>query len=176
MTDDKNLHAVASGTQARDSLVLIDMAEIQFLLSGDIVSLAPIDLMQLTADQMQPAADELACGYLMFEDELVPVFSLNRNLQLQTVADSRCIALAILSAGSQRFGLACLNVEKQSDGMPVFYPVPVCMSSRKQPFSEFAVINQRAVGLTSAAELLRVLRLRGVNLLGRQTVKRQGAF
>lgn len=169
MTDDKNLQAVASKLQVRDSLVLIEMVEKQFLLAGDILSLVPIK-------QMQPATHEYACGSLLYEGELVPVFQFNRNLQLQSVADSRCLVLAMLSSGTQRFALTCLNIEKLSEVMPVFYPVPRCMSSRKQPFGEFAVINQKAVGLTSGAELLGVLRLRGASLLNQQPIQHQSAI
>lgn len=169
MTDDNNLYAVGDTAQARNSLVLLDMVEIQFLLQGDIVSLLPVS-------QMLPSPDDCACGSLEFEGELLPVFYVNRNLQLQTMADSRCTALVILSTGLQRFGLACLGVEKQSGAVPAFYSVPVCMSSRKQPFNEFAIINHKAIGLTSAAELLRVLHLRGANIVSQQPSQRQSIF
>jgi len=169
MTDDKNLYAVADRTPEPDSLVLLDMVEIQMFTSGDIVSIVPFN-------QMQSSLDDFTCGSLEFEGELIPVFYLNRHLQLQPAADSRCAALAILSTGTQRFGVACLGIQKYEAALPAFYSVPVCMSSRKQPFNEFAVVNQKAVGLTSAAELLRVLRLRGAALANPQSAQRLGAL
>lgn len=173
MTDDKIIHAVNDAAPARDSLVLLDLIGIQFLLRGDIISLRPISQLQ-PIGQLQLAVDNLACGALEFEGALLPVFYVNHNLQLQTHVDSRCAAVAILAAGSQRFALACLGLEKQAT--PVFYPVPRSMSSRKQPFKEFAVINQKAVGLTSGSELLRVLQLRGVSLQSQSLMPRSSAL
>jgi hypothetical protein len=159
------LVAVPTTAPTPDTLVVLNLSEIQFLLQAGVESLLPIK-------DMRPPSDELACGSLEFEGELIPVFCLDHHLQLQAVAGSTCVAVALLSNGSQRFGLVCLGLEKWANPAPVFYRVPVCMTSRKQPFSEFAVIDNKVVGLTSAAELLRVLGLRGA-YVARETWQRQ---
>ena len=38
------------------------------------------------------------------------------------------------------------------------------MSSRKQPFNSFALIDDAALGLSSAADLLELLQVRGVQI------------
>jgi hypothetical protein len=167
----KHLYAVNEPAIARDALVLLDLGDIQFLLQGGLASLLPISA-------MQPTTGELACGFVEFEGKSLSVFSLNRNLQLQVPASTGAHALAIMVADDQAFALACCNLEKLAGPAPVLYPVPVSMTSRKQPFQEFAVIDNRAVGLSCALELWRLLCLRGASFLAGnkgQALFQQGA-
>lgn len=165
MTDDNYLHALGSPLPARDSLLLLDMGEIHFFVQGDVISLLPIN-------QMQHTSAKLECGSVEFEAEQLPVFYFNDHLQLLSQAPEHCAAVVLMVAGDSRFGIACSSLQKYTGPAPMFYSVPVSMSSRKQPFSEFAVIENRAVGLVSAEELLRVARLRGASVANQRHAQR----
>jgi hypothetical protein len=61
---------------------------------------------------------------------------------------------------SRLFAICCSGLEKLAIADLHFYKVPLSMSSRKQPFTEFAVVNHVAAGLSSAADLWQLLSLR----------------
>lgn len=159
---------------ATASLVLIDCGEFNLLLPGDeIISLAP-------APELISSQSAQNCGYVEFEQHCYPVFCLNKPLQLQPELLSSHKVIVLLEHIDYRFGISCCEITKVSElsralsllqeNKIVFYKVPVCMSSRKQPFSEFAIINNQAAGLSSAAALFSLLQLRGATLSSLQTV------
>lgn len=156
-----------------------DGGDFGFLIpSADVVTLAASQGLITPLESASPLSSQL-CGYLEFEQQRYPVFCLNKALQLQTTLEEKHRVLVLLQHQEQSFALACCALTKlEQDHYPI-YPVPRSMSSRKQPFREFALLNERALGLSSAAELLTLLKARGVRLRGgqlSQTVAiRQGA-
>jgi hypothetical protein len=159
---------------ATASLVLIDCGEFNLLLPGDeIISLAP-------ATELIDSQSSQNCGYVEFEQHCYPVFCLNKPLQLQSELLASHKVIVLLEHIDYRFGISCCELTKVSDlsralsmlqeNKMIFYKVPVCMTSRKQPFSEFAIINNQAAGLSSAAALFSLLQLRGATLSSLQTV------
>jgi hypothetical protein len=159
---------------AAASLVFIDCGEFNLLLPGDeIISLAP-------APQLTRSQSDQHCGYIEFEQNSYPVFCLNKPLQLQSELLPSHKVIVLLEHIDYRFGISCCELTKVSDlshamsmlqeNKMTFYKVPVCMTSRKQPFSEFAIINNQAAGLSSASALFSLLQLRGVTLSSLQTM------
>ncbi|RZA09586.1 MAG: hypothetical protein EOO68_00600 [Moraxellaceae bacterium] len=169
----KKLLALAPKINSPESnFVLMDCGDFSFLLPGnEIVSL--LSVQQIVA-LPQSVHD---CGYAEFEKSTYPVFSFNKAMQLQTSLKDAHNAIVLLHHRDANFAVSCMSVQKIDDvnntsasseagsATPlIFFEVPVCMRSRKQPFTEFAIINNRAVGLTSASALFTLLRLRGAKL------------
>ena len=155
--NEKNqLRAIPSSHNADDPLALIDCGELSLLLSSkDIVTL-------MSAQKIIAPSVTQACGAIDFEQLQIPVFSLNKALQLTDKLSANQLTLVVLQYQTRIFAVSCCALEKIEISGFQFFPVPVSMSSRKQPFTHFAVLNNRAAGLTSAANLSRLLDIRGV--------------
>jgi hypothetical protein len=152
----KKLQAITTSPKTDEPLVLMDCGELSLLVSSkDIVTLMPVK-------KMLPSRVLQACGELEFEQQHISVFAFNKALQLQTDLLSNQLTLVVLQQQSHKFAVACCSVEKIEAPDLHFFPVPISMSSRKQPFTQFAVLNNCAAGLVSAASLWRLLQLRGV--------------
>lgn len=162
--DDKNrnlereqLRAIVASPKTDEPLALMDFGELSLLVpSKDIVTL-------MSAQKIMPSDVAQACGAFEFEQQHIPVFAFNKALQLQTDLPSNQLTLVVLQQQTHLFAVCCCALEKIETLDLHFFPVPISMSSRKQPFTQFAVINNRAAGLTSAASLRRLLELRGVS-------------
>jgi CheW-like domain len=153
----KKLQAITASSKADEPLVLMDCGELSLLVSSkDIVTLMP-------AQKMLPSNVAQACGALELEQQHISVFAFNKALQLQTDLLSNQLTLVVLQQLSHKFAIACCSLEKLETPDLHFFSVPISMSSRKQPFTQFAVLNNRAAGLVSAASLWRLLQLRGVS-------------
>lgn len=162
----QTLRAVKSHDKITDPLALMDCGQFSLLISSkDIVTL-------MSAHKMIASAVEHTCGMVEFEQQLIPVFAFNKALQLQTSVANKHMTLVIFHHDSHTFAVCCSALEKVDPLALDFFPVPVSMSSRKQPFTQFAVVNKRAAGLSSAAELWQLLTLR--NAVPTATKKTKG--
>ncbi|RYY75086.1 MAG: hypothetical protein EOO52_12325 [Gammaproteobacteria bacterium] len=150
------LRAVAPSAAIDEPLALLDFGDMSLLVSSkDIFTLMS------TQKMMSPTLTQ-ACGEIVVDENCLPVFAMNKTLQLSSERPSSHLTLVVLQHQTLMFGWCCVTLEKIDMQELQFFPVPVSMSSRKQPFSHFAVINHRAAGLTSAAGLLQLLEARGV--------------
>lgn len=151
---DNKLRAVSPSSAVVEPLALMDCGEFSLLISSkDIVTL-------MSAQKIIPSKATHTCGAIEFEQQSIPVFAFNKALQLQPNLPSAQMTLVIIQHQSWLFALCCFALEKIEMADLHFYAVPLNMSSRKQPFAQFAVVNKRAAGLTSAAELWRLLEMR----------------
>jgi len=150
------LRAVASSPTADEPLALIDCGDVNFIISSkDIVTL-------MSAQKMSSPTLNLACGEIVLEEDNLPVFAINKALQIIPARAANHLTVVVIRHQQQLFGLCCGTLEKIEMNDLQIFSVPISMGSRKQPFSEFAVVNNRAAGLTSANNLLRLLESRGV--------------
>lgn len=182
-----SMSANINQASAQDKLrpLIADAATIQPMVHldcGDFGLLVPSrDLVSLLAPQQIIARSEQlpeSCASVDFDGQRYPVFCLNKALQLQSALEAKHRALVLLCTQGYGFGVACYALTKLDTELKEIYPVPPSMSSRKQPFSEFALVNDQALGLSSAAALLALLKLRGVKILPLQdshSVMRKGA-
>lgn len=151
---EQKLRAVESSPDAVEPLALMDCGDLCLLVSSkDIVTL-------MSAQKIIATDIPYACGVIEFEQMCVPVFSFNKTLQLQAQLPSEHMTLVLLQHESRVFAVCCAALEKIEVADLNIYSVPISMSSRKQPFTRFSVVNKRAAGLSSAAELWRLLALR----------------
>lgn len=151
---EQKLRAVEPSSNTTEPLALMDCGEFSLLVSSkDIVTL-------ISAQKIIAADIPHACAAVEFEQRCIPVFAFNKTLQLLPQLPSGHMTLVILQHESRLFALCCSALEKMEVADLKIYPVPISMSSRKQPFIEFAVVNKRAAGLTSGAELWRLLAMR----------------
>lgn len=156
-TEKNQLRAVPTAHNADEPLALLDCGELSLLISSkDIVTL--VSSQKIIASNLAQA-----CGAIEFERQHIPVFALNKALQLSTTLSTNQLTLVVLQHQTQIFALGCSGLEKIEMPDLQFFTVPMSMSSRKQPFTQFAVLNNRAAGLTSAANLSRLLEMRGVD-------------
>jgi chemotaxis signal transduction protein len=170
--DERNpLRAVVQSNGIDEPLALIDFGDVSFLVSSkDIFTL-------MSTQKMTASVLDQACGEIILEDATLPVFALNKALQLSSERPANHLTLVVLEYQARLFGLCCITLEKIDACNLHFFSVPVTMSSRKQPFSQFAVVNNRAAGVTSAANLFRLLQTRGVTfpeLFGNEFVQEAG--
>lgn len=158
--DKKPLALAPTHNATKINLVMINCSDFSFLLAGDeVVSLLPV---QQIVSQPLSVHD---LGYVEFEQRIYPVFCFNKALQLQMSLKELHTTVILFNHREHYFGISGVDVEKVGEQNSVtFYKVPICMRSRKQPFTEFAVINNRAAGLASASSLFTLLRLRGAKL------------
>ncbi len=155
-TEKNQLRAVATAHNADEPLALLDCGELGLLISSK-------DIVTLTSSQKIIASNFVqACGAIEFEQQQIPVFALNKALQLTANLSANQLTLVVLQHQTRIFALACCSLEKIEMPDLQFFTVPLSMSSRKQPFTQFAVLNNRAAGLTSAANISRLLEMRGV--------------
>ena len=156
LTEKNQLRAVPAVHNAEEPLALIDCGELSLLVSSkDIVTL-------MSAQKITASNVAQACGAIEFEQQQIPVFALNKALQLADKLSANQLTLVVLQHQTRLFAFACCTLEKIEIPDLQIFPVPVSMSSRKQPFTQFAVLNNRAAGLTSAENLSRLLDIRGV--------------
>lgn len=120
--------------------------------ASDLVSLA-------SPQQMSQRAEDVAqaCGSIIFQDEPYSIFCLNPALQLEQSVTPTHTAIALLRCENYHFGIACHSLVKVEQGKSARYSIPPSMVSRRQPFTEFMILNQRACGLSSATLLLELL-------------------
>jgi hypothetical protein len=157
LTEKSQLRAVPTTHNADEPLALIDCGELSLLISSkDIVTL-------MSAQKIIASTLVQACGAIEFEQQQIPVFALNKALQLSANLSANQLTLVVVQHQTRLFALGCCALEKIERPDLQLFSVPVSMSSRKQPFTQFAVLNNRAAGLTSAANLSRLLELRGVD-------------
>ena len=150
------LRAVAQSEVAAEPLAFIDFGDVSFLVSSkDIFTL-------MSTQKITTPVLNQSCGEIIIEDATLPVFALNKALQLGSERPTNHLTLVVLQHQARLFGFCCITLEKIDARNLHFFPVPITMSSRKQPFSQFAVVNNRAAGLTSAANLFQLLQARGV--------------
>lgn len=156
LTEKNQLRAVPTTRNADEPLALLDCGEFSLLISSkDIVTL-------MSAQKIITSNLAQACGAIEFEQQHIPVFALNKALQLSANLSANQLTLVVLQHQTRLFALGCSALEKIEIPDLQFFSVPISMSSRKQPFTQFAVLNNRAAGLTSAANLSRLLDMRGV--------------
>lgn len=155
---DSKLRAVTSSSYSSaalaEPLALMDCGEFSLLISSkDIVTL-------MSAQKIITSAAAHTCGAVEFEQQIIPVYAFTKALQLQSQLPAAQMTLVIIQHQSYLFALGCSALEKIEMADLHFYSVPLSMSSRKQPFAQFAVVNKRAAGLTNASELWRLLAMR----------------
>jgi hypothetical protein len=151
---EKKLRALAPSINSVEPLALMDCGEFSLLVSSkDIVTL-------MAAQKIISSTNTQSCGVIDYEQKSIPVFAFNKALQLQPNLPSTHMTLVVLQHQSRLFAVCCSALEKLEPAELTFFAVPLSMSSRKQPFAQFSVINKRAAGLTSAAELWQLLALR----------------
>lgn len=163
---EQKLQVVAPASYSAEPLALINCGEFSLLISSkDIVTL--ISAQKIIPTQTIVSAQKLlasktahACGEIEFEQQVIPVFAFNKALQLQTRLPSSHMTLVVLQYESRLFAICCSGLEKLNAADLHFHDVPLSMSNRKQPFAEFAIVNNLAAGLSSAAELWRLLHFR----------------
>lgn len=168
--------SLAPPATATPERVYMDGGEFGLLLpAADVVTLlASTTLVAPSETTSQLAAQ--TCGYLEFDQQRYPVFCLNKALQLQSRLESHHRVLVLLRHEQQYFALACSSLNKLDRYDYPIYPVPRSMSSRKQPFDSFALVGDAALGLSSAADLLELLQVRGVQIRAQQNQRSlQGA-
>lgn len=160
LPDEKQLTLAPQVSPLAPELVLMDCGELSVLISSnEVISL--VSAQQLVAQPQSP----LDCGYLEFEQQYYPIFCFNKSLQLQPSISAESSTIVLFNAQNILFGICCDELTKQNAAALTIHSVPPSMRSRKQPFTEFAIINNRAVGLSSVADLIALLRLRGVKLV-----------
>ncbi|MES2675028.1 MAG: hypothetical protein V4660_12365 [Pseudomonadota bacterium] len=160
LPDKKPLAVAPQAKLLTSELVLIDCGEISLLISSaEIISL--VSALQLVAQPQSP----FDCGYLEFEQQYYSIFCLNKSLQLQPSMNPENTSIVLFNAQNILFGVCCHELTKQNTAGLVLHVVPPSMRSRKQPFTEFAIIDNRAVGLSSTVALIALLRLRGAKLI-----------
>lgn len=151
---DNKLRAVTPSSTPAEPLALMDCGEFSLLISSkDIVTL-------VSAQKIIASVSAHTCGAIEFEQQEIPVFLFSKTLQLQSALPAEHKTLVVIQHQSNLFALCCSALEKMELDNLHFFAVPLSMSSRKQPFTQFAVVNKRAAGLTSAAELWRLLTMR----------------
>lgn len=156
--------SLAPPTAPAQERVHLDGGEFGLLLpAADVVTLLPGNLLIAPVETASPLAAQ-TCGYVEFEQQRYPVFCLNKALQLQSRLETHHRVLVLLRHQQQAFALACSSLSKLDTREYPVYPVPRSMSSRKQPFTSFALIGDTALGLSSAADLLALLQARGVQV------------
>lgn len=155
--NEKNqLRAIPTSQSADEPLALIDCGEFSLLISSkDIVTL-------MSSQKIIASSVAQACGAIEFEQQQIPVFALNKALQLSPNLSANQLTLVVLQHQARIFAVCCCALEKIETSDLQFFTVPLSMSSRKQPFTQFAVLNNRAAGLTNAENLSRLLDARGV--------------
>ncbi len=157
---EQKLQVVAPASHLAEPLALINCGEFSLLISSkDIVTLISAQKM-VSAQKVAPSKAAQVCGEIEFEQQMIPVFAFNKSLQLQPKLLSMQMTLVVLQHESYLFAICCSGLEKLNAADLHFYKVPLSMSNRKQPFAEFAIVNRVAAGLSSAAELWRLLSLR----------------
>jgi hypothetical protein len=114
-----------------------------------------------------------ACGYFDYDNHLVPVYGLNKMMQLQTDIKQTQTTLLVLKQEERFFALCCLGIQKMVADNLAFFKVPISMSSAKQPFTQLALVENTLAGLTSSAELWRVLAKRGACLSSQKNSRQQ---
>jgi hypothetical protein len=160
LPDKKQLTLAPQTNLPASELVLMDCGEISLLISSnEVISL--VSAQQLVA-QPQSSFD---CGYVEFEQQYYSIFCFNKSLQLQPSMNVESTTIVLFNAQNILFGICCRELTKQNATGLTLYAVPPSMRSRKQPFTEFAIIDNRAVGLSSVAALIALLRLRGAKLI-----------
>ena len=148
-----------------ESMAWLDCGEFHLIIpSADIVTLMPLQLMtaQLISQESQSIIE---AGFVDYDHHRVPVFNLSKSFQLQPQLNEQHKIIVLFKESDVYFGLVGRELTKLSDVALKVFSVPLCMSSRKQPFTEFTIHNQRAAGVSSANALLTLLRLRGVKSL-----------
>lgn len=167
--------SLAPPATASPERVRLDGGEFGLLLpAADVVTLMPGNRLSAPTDTASSLVAQ-SCGYLEYGQQRYPVFCLNKALQLQSRLEPCHQVLVLLRHQQQGFALACRSLTKlETQDYPV-YPVPRSMSSRKQPFSRFALIGEVALGLSSAADLLKLLQVRGVQVREQNSHALQGA-
>ncbi|MES2822899.1 MAG: chemotaxis protein CheW [Pseudomonadota bacterium] len=160
LPDKKPLTLAPQANLLASELALMDCGEISLLIpTNEIISL--VSAQQLVA-QPQSSFD---CGYLEFEQQYYSIFCFNKSLQLQPSMNPESTTMVLFNAQNILFGVCCHELTKQNATGLTFHAVPPSMRSRKQPFTEFAILDNRAVGLSSVAALIALLRLRGAKLI-----------
>lgn len=132
------------------------------------------DLVSLIApQQITQTAGDLAesLGSVIFQDQSYPVFCLNTTLQLQPHIDAAYTTLALLRTGEHYLGIVCHSFIKLASEQDPIHALPPSMKSRRQPFTEFRVIDNRIWGLSSAAALVELLATRGLQIKAQQTAQ-----
>lgn len=120
--------------------------------ASDLVSLAiPQQLIRRSEDTAQ------ACGSVISQDDQFSIFCLNSALQLEPSIAPTHTAIALLHCNNYCFGIACCSLSKVEDEKTTRYAVPPSMFSRRQPFTEFMIVNHSAAGISSARLLLELL-------------------
>lgn len=158
--DKKPLALAPQANLLAAELVLLDCDEISLLISSsEVISL--VSAQQLVA-QPQSSFD---CGYVEFEQQYYSIFCFNKSLQLQPSMNPESTTLVLFNAQNILFGICCHELTKQNAAGLTLHAVPPSMRSRKQPFTEFAILDNRAVGLSSVTALIALLRLRGAKLI-----------
>ncbi len=159
MPDKKQLMLAPTSSLAPE-LVLMNCGEFSILLASDeVVSLTSAQ--QLVA---QPRSS-FDCGYVEFEQQYYSIFCFNKSLQLQSSMNVEHSTIVLFNTQNILFGICCHELTKQHAAALTLHAVPPSMRSRKQPFTEFTIIDNRAVGLSSGAALVALLRLRGAKLI-----------
>lgn len=151
---EQKMQVVAPALHSAEPLALLMCEEFSLLIpSRDIVTL-------VSSQKILFSNIAQACGEIEFNQHSVPVFAFTKALQLQPQLPVEQMTLVVLQYESYLFAICCSELKKLNAVDLHFYTVPLSMSSRKQPFTQFAIVNHVAAGLSSTAQLWRLVRLR----------------
>lgn len=155
---------LAPATDAAIEWVRLDCESFTLLLpASEVVSLAAAK--NLIAHENSTAKKmEKACGSIEFSGNMYPVFCFNKALTLLGSMTENHSSVVILREKNFCFGISCGSLEKWHAPKHKVYPVPPSMSSHKQPFTSFTIVEQHAMGFSSAELLHKLLCVHGVKL------------
>lgn len=165
-----SLRALETSAVADKSLVFLGFGDFSLLIpAADIYTLMPVQKIQLASPDV---------ATVLVDKCKVPVFGVNKSLQILTQLPSSHSTLVVLHHEKWIFALACVRIQKLEQPEVCFYSVPINMRSRKQPFSRFAVLDQCAAGLVSAESIWQLLverKMSHIVALAQQPLLVQGA-
>lgn len=160
---------VVDAVNPQDDFVLINTGEFSLLLAvSALVAVIPFDSYRVSGHLTNK-------GRIEFQGECIAIFSLTKLLQLDMLdfSSPTQTSVAVLEYQQQRFGITCCDLDKCERSSLTLFDVPVSMTSRKQPFTQFAIVNNCAAGLASVADIVRLLRVRGADIAAVSTASAQ---
>lgn len=153
----RGLRGLEPPVTADESLVFLNVGDFGLLTPGtEIYTLMPAQKIQVL---------DSGVGSVLVDEYQVPVFGLNKGLQILPQLPATHMTVVVFRHDIRLFAFGCARIQKLDRRDVCIYPVPISMSSRKQPFSNFAIIDQCAAGLINAKSLWQLLVERKFNHL-----------
>ncbi len=151
----KTLYAVETASEINEPLIHLDVGDFGLLIaSKEIVGV-------ISSQQLMPSANLGCGGFIKVEQYNVPVFLFNKVLQLQAQLPEKPATLAVMQYQLRLFALCCFGLSKHEFDSLHFFSIPKSMSCSMQPFTTFAMLNDQTAGLTTSADMWRLISLRG---------------